>query len=242
VFVERQAEPNIGFTAPFAISHNHLSCKDRKRAMDILFADTYKSIGPFEWRDVPDFAVVTGPNGCGKSQLLELLSTQIERGIASGFSADKGEILHLKADWQRLSNIGPLDLGQLQKQAKELWRRFESFRSASGSLQTWQLQLFEDIAQRIGKDRRAITYEDFFANLPSRGFSPPKQIFNQTVGEIFLRYHIQKIERLAQGWSVDEIQKEYGPPPWILLKEILRGTSLPFDFSDPSTTARIHSG
>ena len=37
--------------------------------------DTYKSIpSGFIWTDIPQFAIITGVNGVGKSQLLEILN------------------------------------------------------------------------------------------------------------------------------------------------------------------------
>ena len=34
----------------------------------------YKSIMPFVWDNIPDFVVMTGQNGTGKTQLLELIN------------------------------------------------------------------------------------------------------------------------------------------------------------------------
>lgn len=34
----------------------------------------YKSIDLVEWQDIPPFAVLTGPNGTGKTQLLQVLA------------------------------------------------------------------------------------------------------------------------------------------------------------------------
>ena len=45
--------------------------------MDIKFTGKYKSITAFEWLNIPKFAVITGPNGTGKSQLLKVIYNTI---------------------------------------------------------------------------------------------------------------------------------------------------------------------
>ncbi|MET4107281.1 ATP-binding protein [Hymenobacter sp. UYP22] len=42
--------------------------------MKISFTQNYKSISPFEWDDIASLSIVTGLNGAGKSQLLEVIS------------------------------------------------------------------------------------------------------------------------------------------------------------------------
>lgn len=42
--------------------------------MKIILQDTYKSLNPFESEELSDLSVITGKNGCGKSQLLDLIN------------------------------------------------------------------------------------------------------------------------------------------------------------------------
>jgi AAA15 family ATPase/GTPase len=41
--------------------------------MNVLFTGNYKSLNNFDWIDIPQLAILTGLNGSGKSQLLELI-------------------------------------------------------------------------------------------------------------------------------------------------------------------------
>lgn len=41
--------------------------------MDIFVRKSYKMVQPFVLKDLPDFIVLTGENGTGKTQLLEYL-------------------------------------------------------------------------------------------------------------------------------------------------------------------------
>lgn len=45
--------------------------------MSIFFEGRYKSLTTFSWTDIPDFVVISGPNGTGKSQLLDLIYNSI---------------------------------------------------------------------------------------------------------------------------------------------------------------------
>ncbi|MBK9356819.1 MAG: hypothetical protein IPN08_05435 [Bacteroidales bacterium] len=44
--------------------------------MKIEVIDTFKSVGPFTWDNIPSLSIITGLNGAGKSQLLELIRTK----------------------------------------------------------------------------------------------------------------------------------------------------------------------
>ena len=42
--------------------------------MKIKFSGKYKAVSPFELNDIPKLMLITGKNGVGKTQLLQLLS------------------------------------------------------------------------------------------------------------------------------------------------------------------------
>ena len=45
--------------------------------MKISIIKKYKGLTPFETPDLPDFVILTGKNGSGKSQFLELLNIKL---------------------------------------------------------------------------------------------------------------------------------------------------------------------
>lgn len=49
--------------------------------MQIILRDTFKSLAPFTSENLTDFAIITGKNGSGKSQLFELLGTELNKTI-----------------------------------------------------------------------------------------------------------------------------------------------------------------
>ncbi|MDJ0844864.1 MAG: hypothetical protein QNJ08_11570 [Crocosphaera sp.] len=56
--------------------------------MDIKFTGKYKSITAFEWLNIPKFAVITGPNGTGKSQPLKLIYNTIIQSLQQKETVD----------------------------------------------------------------------------------------------------------------------------------------------------------
>ena len=46
--------------------------------MKIEVKGIFKSVGPFTWDNIPSLSILTGLNGAGKSQLLELIRTKPE--------------------------------------------------------------------------------------------------------------------------------------------------------------------
>src|SRR5687768_14116394 len=76
--------------------------------LSIKFDNKFKSITAFEWNDIPNFAVITGINGTGKSQLLQLIHANIiDNGILpqvrlaiKGKEIKRHEVTFLAGEWQ----------------------------------------------------------------------------------------------------------------------------------------------
>ncbi len=80
--------------------------------MELKFDGKYKSITSFHWTDIPDFVVLTGPNGTGKSQLLDLIYNSLtniqgttDKVTLIGKTFEPEEVTFLKGEWE-LQNSG----------------------------------------------------------------------------------------------------------------------------------------
>jgi len=99
--------------------------------MDINFTGKYKSITNFSWTSIPDFVVITGPNGTGKSQFLDLIYNSItnKQGTAQkatiiGKTIKPDEVTFLKGEWQ-LQNTGLVSLYTIQQQMDVHYNNFK---------------------------------------------------------------------------------------------------------------------
>jgi len=55
-----------------------------------------------------------------------------------------------------------------------------------------------------------------------------------SIAEVFYEYRIDEIEMLAKGKSQEEVYGELGERPWVVLRDILKESSLGFEINDPS--------
>ncbi|WP_139362350.1 hypothetical protein [Hymenobacter sp. CRA2] len=208
--------------------------------MNISFSGKYKSLDSFEWLNVPMFAVLTGPNGVGKSQILELVYNTIinkvgtsERVAIGGVTVGKHEVAYLKGEWN-LANANSIDLVAQQQQ---LNKYYEEFRQRRGQVQgEAKLRLghvFSDIVRKTGKSFDLISKDEFIEHFPPVLVENENQL-GQKIAEIFYNYRIDEIELKSEGLSEEDIFARIGQKPWYVLREILKEGKMPFTFNDPS--------
>lgn len=210
--------------------------------MDINFTGKYKSITSFSWTNIPDFVVITGPNGTGKSQLLDLIYNTItnrqgttQKATITGRVIKPDEVTFLKGEWQ-LQNTGHVSLFTIQQQMDGYYNNFRqgNYRQNQDG-QIKMFYAFQEILKKTGKQQNTITKEEFFEHFPEVLLEQESQL-SQKIGEVFYNYRLSEIELLAQKLTDKEIIEKIGEKPWVVLKEIIKESKLPFEFNDPSTS------
>lgn len=208
--------------------------------MNISFFGKYKSITSFNWINIPNFAIITGPNGSGKSQLLQLIYNTIinKDGTTERVVIDErinpDEITFLKGEWQ-LQNTGFVDLSTIQQSLNQKFTQFKDSKSERrNEHELKKYYAFQRIFERSGKENKSlITKEEFVELFPELYIEQDSQL-SQKIGEIFYNYRLSEIERQAKRLSEEDIVKEIGEKPWVVLREIIMESKLPFSFNDPS--------
>jgi hypothetical protein len=139
--------------------------------MDISIRGHHGSINQdVKWEDVPPFAVLTGRNGAGKSQLLELIAhtfgalrsqnprpetnpllqprpgVDAPKAIITGATFANGEVFHSYSNWQLLGG-GAASAEQVKQSLREGFRG-----PPPGGDATW---MASKIAERAGNVCRA---------------------------------------------------------------------------------------
>jgi ABC-type ATPase involved in cell division len=214
--------------------------------MDIKFNGKYKSLTDFQWHDIPSFVIITGPNGTGKSQLLDLIykSTIKQLGTNSsleitGTVINPSEVTFLKGEWH-LQNTTSTNMASLQTKLNEHLDKFkkDSHRYMSSDIfNEKELRLFtvyKGILKKTGKvSPHEVTIEEFTKNFPETLIEQDNQI-SQKISEIFYNYRLSEIELILKGKKEEEIISQLGEKPWKVLREIIKEAKLPFDINDPS--------
>lgn len=208
--------------------------------MKIEFKGKYKSITDFVWENIPSFVVITGPNGTGKSQLLELIYNTIvdksgttERVTISEKSFKRNEITFLRGEWH-IDGTGEINLASVQNRLNSYYSQFLNHQIQANDESSRRLfQIFEDIDIIFGgRTREEITIDEFQQVFPDILIDHERQM-SYEISEIFYKYRLHEINLLAKQKNEAEIKTELGEKPWIVLKDIIKESKLPFEISTP---------
>jgi len=225
--------------------------------IDIRIEGRYRSISDLEWLNVPPFAVITGVNGSGKSQLLEVIarhraqrpaSTQrlrtaqdAVRAFIDGATYERGEVFHTYDEWIMPAQ-GEASERQIREAIENLHRQLtqDNFSAFQAGI-PWFLEQLGITAE----DARELSLNELFERLtPGLLYG----LFSRT-GEsvnasplyagwafLFFAYRLFERDALGRGIPEEEIHRRYGEPPWLLLNEILETSGLPFRAEFPEGT------
>jgi ABC-type ATPase involved in cell division len=94
--------------------------------MKISLKAPYKSLEPFENDDLPNFCLITGKNGSGKSQLIELIQAKRDnQNLNFDLDVDRSRI---QIEGINHPSSNSLDSGLLNSRISEYWTQYSGFR------------------------------------------------------------------------------------------------------------------
>ncbi|MDB5789795.1 AAA family ATPase [Caballeronia mineralivorans] len=211
------------------------------------------------WENVPLFAVVTGENGTGKSQLLHALGKSLgaqvdpvmTRGVApappygdarvtfQGVSFTGGSVFYSPSAWTLNSGFGVAEQ-TFHQRVNELHQRPAQSLS-SGNVAEWQSDpayaafVVEEtsLPPRITFIPSLAEFRDGLTprHIAAPSFYAPTQ-FNLSM--YFFAYEMLSGNLRVKGVSEAEIKSRFGEAPWDVLNEILAAASLSFRVTAPA--------
>jgi predicted ATPase len=224
--------------------------------MNIKVLKEYKSIIPVEF-SLPDFCVLTGKNGSGKSHLLEAISKK-ECATVTNNSIALSNIKYIPFNGlnpQVQPDCQYINLIQLPKQG---WQQIKPYYDTylQNKRRNPGLTFINSIGNEI--QRRAILKilknlnddesqlnEDTFSKYFDYSTQNPNEMFSSQFATIFKAYHTRMEENDYQKYrndifgeskpvlSKDEFQKLYGPKPWDLFNKMMEDAHLPYMVNSP---------
>lgn len=207
----------------------------------------FKSIKPqMEWNNIPLFAVLTGRNGSGKSQLLDLLAhkltntthPQLQSALQTTkvdvegdtFGAD--DIVYIPNS-HNLAHSVSLDLGSMQSVKQNLYSQLREDRNLQGNMHMRSQR--KRIEKILGIDNlTSISNEEFQKRVPDDfAFMLEDYDVVRGLAHVFLGYRLQRVERLDRKETEEKILKELGTPPWDILNDTLAVADFPYRVDPP---------
>lgn len=229
--------------------------------MKITIKKEYKSLRSLPTFELPDFCMLTGKNGSGKSHLLEAISKQ--------------EIVTVSCDDKNIANIKYIPFNGLNPKVesdcqyltltsnkKQIWNQINHLKAEYSRIREKNPRLtMLDILQYIGvndstkrlfmhfmtlnNENVELINEDFFDKNYDISILNPNEVFSSQFAAIFKLYHarlednnyrIYRNEKFGEHYNVltdEEFVQKYGPKPWILINEMLSNAQLTYKVNNP---------
>jgi len=218
----------------------------------------YKSIKALKLDDIPKFMVITGVNGAGKSQFLEMLRDQFlparSKGKKEHFELEDcsftdEEVKYIRSDfplnsgnYQQLQSLqGPLEQtwlyiikgGKNHTEEDKLRAHKATF---PGFLRSNALpEILSNLEKTTGKPPHDLSYNEFITAIDYDFVLQGKQDITNEITQLFLSYHFRFLDLKSKDTPEDQIQSQLSKAPWAILNEILESTTLGYKCSDPSS-------
>ena len=228
--------------------------------MRVDFIDEYRSIKEIGISiELPDFVVITGQNGSGKSHLLEAITykTPDQTHFYVNVSDQEKNLQkrQLVTSINLPHNIGQTSYSAITEQRKGYYQQYRNYIAQSNATPTSinfessvgypANKIIKKIAENAGKSIRELTYDDFVHFAPIEDYSYANNMFTSNLSYLFKNYHgkwrenefrefLHSKGRNVQYWSEEGFTLKFGEPPWELINKIFEAAALDYLINSPN--------
>lgn len=228
--------------------------------MRVDFIDEYRSIKEIGISiELPDFVVITGQNGSGKSHLLEAITykTPNQTHFYVNVSDQEKNLQkrQLVTSINLPHNIGQTSYSAITEQRKGYYQQYRNYIAQSNATPTSinfessvgypANKIIKKIAENAGKSIRELTYDDFVHFAPIEDYSYANNMFTSNLSYLFKNYHgkwrenkfrefLHSEGRNVQYWSEEGFTLKFGEPPWELINKIFEAAALDYLINSPN--------
>lgn len=216
---------------------------------------TFRSINAFEEITLPDFVVITGVNGSGKSHLLNGISTNNTIHISSnGAELIKKKIVN-SASLAPSGNyqVTQQDILSRSQNVLNIYQNYKKEKERNPSYTVEQAfsphrNLFKTVtrlASTAGKHIEELESNDFYDSYPLADGLDEQDIFYQNFSFLFKHYHTKYLDNkfaqfmnASEGGAINFLTHEqfvakYGEAPWNFVNKILQEANLGYHVISP---------
>lgn len=219
--------------------------------MRLILEKKYKSLEPFEF-ELPDFTILTGINGAGKTQILTgIVNGEIilENGIYNGF------IKYIPSNVLSPIDVATITSESINSAKQELWNQLQSFKNNTpnnpGALPEHYLGFphldnLKEIANITNKRIRDLDREELYKHYPMDDGKIQSDVFYHIFSNLFKRYKdiytdnkFNKFLNEKEGHSKTsflsetEFIEKWGDAPWDFLDKLNEVAGLNFAVNSP---------
>ncbi len=205
----------------------------------------YKSIQSLIWDNIPSFAIITGRNGSGKTQLLEILAyhltgttpPQNKLGVSvdvSGIKIDVDEVGFVPSAG-RFSGAGGASIASMQNSRHTMYQQIHQLGSYSHD--PAQMTRVRRIQKRVGGRNWGAETNQGATSLDDDEFLALLVDVDVTshLATIFVDHRVKLVEALERGTpNVGKDGKSLGPAPWDVVNESLLVAGFPYEVVKPT--------
>ena len=219
----------------------------------------FKSLGPFEV-ELPNFVILTGLNGAGKTQLL----TAISQGQMKIFdnNVELGPIKYVTSLSLAPNESTVITREQLNSVVQTLWQQFQQYLQNKVNNATFRLddifgansvqsKIIGKISTNSKKPLDDLDADDFFNHYPLQDGLGQTDVFYQNFSSLFKRYQDKLDENEYKQFrnehkgnkqisflSKEEFLTNYGEAPWDFVNKIISGAKLDYYINSPEQSNR----
>ena len=223
--------------------------------MKVIIRKPYKSITKVQEFDIPDFMVLTGKNGSGKSHLMELMARSSDCHVLDNEGQQLQQVKYIpfgglnpkideRCEYMILTNNRKQAWKPIQQMIDEYnnYRRnnnwtIDQFFSSGGGRRA----VLEKWVKLAGGDIDAVTEEFFNSHYEITS----NEILTGHIASVFKLYQIRFAENDFKRYlnekrgqdnpvlSDEEFEKAYGPKPWELINKMLIRAGLTYQVNYP---------
>ncbi|MEG1025849.1 MAG: AAA family ATPase [Flavobacterium sp.] len=229
--------------------------------MKLTLHQKFKSLDPFSI-DLPDFVVLTGINGAGKTQLLTAI-TQNQLIVLDENGSELNPKKYVTSQTLSPNESTIVTREQLNANTQGLWQGFSSYLENRKSNPNYslehhvfgqnapQIKVIDKIAKSANKIRDELSSDDFFNHYPLEDGLQQTDVFYQNFSSLFKRYQdkfedneFRQYRNEVKGQSEitfltkEEFEKKFGEAPWDFVNKIIHEANLDYHINSPSNSHR----
>ena len=220
--------------------------------MKISLLNVKAPLSSYKTEELPEFVILTGVNGVGKTALLNGLKFSVDnpklslglRGAApqvsvsiEGEKFSQHELVYLGTDWPALES----STMKVMSCATDLKKEYDYIQMALSS--GIPNKVVENLSKRGVEIKLGMKFEEIFDEFEANHRPVTFQIKNSSesllsdINMYFLTYKADYMARTSyRGWSHEKFTELYGEEPWLLLNQLMADSDMPYQFTEPKNS------